>query len=47
MAVSKEEGGTKQSNNSVQLLKGIVSVTLSDPPCEDGNALFTTVTLKA
>ena len=29
------------------LLKGTVSVISSDPPCKDGNARFTTVSLKA
>ena len=27
--------------------KGTVSLISSDPPCKDGNARFTTVTLKA
>ena len=31
----------------IQRSKGTVSVVLSDPPCKDGNAWFTTVPLKA
>ena len=29
------------------LVKGTVRVILSDPSCKDGNAQFTTITLKA
>ena len=32
---------------SDKAFKGTVSVVLSDPPCKDGNAWFTTVPLKA
>lgn len=41
MAVSEGEGGGEQNNKAkailVLILNGMVSVTLSDPPCEDGN----------
>ena len=41
MAVSKGEGGGVQNNQAkailVLILNGMVSVTLSDPPCQDGN----------
>ena len=32
--------------DKMSCLKGTVSVISSDPPCKDGNALFTTVPLK-
>ena len=36
----------KHKNTSIEYLKGTVSIISSKPPCKDGNAQFTAVSLR-
>ena len=42
----RRKEGRITSEHLKVILKGFTSVYLSDPPCKDGNARFTTVPLK-